>query len=213
MRIFKIDAVASYGFFDGQLHIGGGIRGAIFNAVDTSVGRTPPARHVRRRRAGRSALAPAEPAAAARGDGPLAGHRDHRCGAERDAQSRDRRPSGRPLLSSVGRRPPVGGRVGRGLPDRPASAQHPVDRRGRVSRARGRGDAPDASQAVGHDAASPRAAERERAPHPSARVSPSSRARSCSCRSRCSSRDRRRAPSESSRCSRRWSSVRARARA
>jgi hypothetical protein len=38
VRIFKVDAVASYGFFDGQLHIGGGIRGAIFNAVDTSAG-------------------------------------------------------------------------------------------------------------------------------------------------------------------------------
>jgi len=38
VRIFKIDAVASYGFFGGQLHLGGGIRGAIFNAVDTSSG-------------------------------------------------------------------------------------------------------------------------------------------------------------------------------
>ena len=38
VRIFKVDTVASYGFFHGQLHLGGGIRGAIFNAVDTSSG-------------------------------------------------------------------------------------------------------------------------------------------------------------------------------
>jgi hypothetical protein len=38
VRIFKVDAVASYGFFGGQLHIGGGVRGAVFNAVDTSSG-------------------------------------------------------------------------------------------------------------------------------------------------------------------------------
>jgi hypothetical protein len=38
VRIFKVDAVASYGFLNGQLHLGGGIRGAIFNAVDTSSG-------------------------------------------------------------------------------------------------------------------------------------------------------------------------------
>jgi hypothetical protein len=38
VRIFKVDAVASYGFLDDQLHIGGGIRGAVFNAVDTSTG-------------------------------------------------------------------------------------------------------------------------------------------------------------------------------
>lgn len=38
VRILKVDLVASYGFFDGQLHIGGGVRGAIFNAVDTSAG-------------------------------------------------------------------------------------------------------------------------------------------------------------------------------
>lgn len=38
VRIFKVDAVASYGFFGGQLHLGGGVRGAIFNAVDTSTG-------------------------------------------------------------------------------------------------------------------------------------------------------------------------------
>lgn len=36
IRIFKVDAVASYGFLDDQLHIGGGLRGAVFNAVDTS---------------------------------------------------------------------------------------------------------------------------------------------------------------------------------
>lgn len=36
VRIFKIDAVASYGFLGDQLHIGGGLRAAIFNAVDTS---------------------------------------------------------------------------------------------------------------------------------------------------------------------------------
>lgn len=36
IRIFKIDAVASYGFLDDQLHIGGGLRSAVFNAVDTS---------------------------------------------------------------------------------------------------------------------------------------------------------------------------------
>jgi hypothetical protein len=36
VRIFKIDAVTSYGFLDEQLHIGGGIRGAIFNAVDAT---------------------------------------------------------------------------------------------------------------------------------------------------------------------------------
>lgn len=38
VRVFKVDLVASYGFFDDQLHVGGGIRGAILNAVDTSVG-------------------------------------------------------------------------------------------------------------------------------------------------------------------------------
>ena len=38
VRIFKVDTVASYGFFHGQLHLGGGIRGAVFNAVDTSAG-------------------------------------------------------------------------------------------------------------------------------------------------------------------------------
>ncbi|MBX3192643.1 MAG: hypothetical protein KF819_37005 [Labilithrix sp.] len=36
-RIFKVDAVLSYGFLDQQLHVGGGLRGAIFTAVDTSV--------------------------------------------------------------------------------------------------------------------------------------------------------------------------------
>jgi hypothetical protein len=38
VRIFKIDAVASYGFFNDELHLGGGIRGAVFTAVDTSAG-------------------------------------------------------------------------------------------------------------------------------------------------------------------------------
>ncbi|MEA2751211.1 MAG: hypothetical protein QOI41_5354 [Myxococcales bacterium] len=38
VRIFKVDAVASYGFLDDQLHIGGGLRGAVFTAVDTSSG-------------------------------------------------------------------------------------------------------------------------------------------------------------------------------
>ncbi len=42
IRIFKVDAVASYGFLDDQLHIGGGLRGAVFNAVDTSTGQTGP---------------------------------------------------------------------------------------------------------------------------------------------------------------------------
>jgi hypothetical protein len=38
VRIFKIDAVVSYGFLDDELNVGGGLRGAIFNAVDTSTG-------------------------------------------------------------------------------------------------------------------------------------------------------------------------------
>ncbi len=38
VRLFKVDGVASYGFLRGQLHIGGGVRGAVFNAVDTSRG-------------------------------------------------------------------------------------------------------------------------------------------------------------------------------
>jgi hypothetical protein len=38
IRIFKVDLVASYGFFDDQLHLGGGLRGAVFTAVDTSGG-------------------------------------------------------------------------------------------------------------------------------------------------------------------------------
>jgi hypothetical protein len=38
IRVFKVDAVASYGFLDDQLHVGGGLRGAVFNAVDTSHG-------------------------------------------------------------------------------------------------------------------------------------------------------------------------------
>jgi hypothetical protein len=38
VRIFKVDAVASYGFFREQLHIGGGLRAAVFTAVDTSLG-------------------------------------------------------------------------------------------------------------------------------------------------------------------------------
>jgi hypothetical protein len=38
LRIFKVDLVASYGFFDDQLHLGGGARGAVFTAVDTSGG-------------------------------------------------------------------------------------------------------------------------------------------------------------------------------
>ena len=57
VRIFKFDAVASYGFLDDQLHVGGGVRGAVFNAVDTSHGREAPPRHVRHRCAGRRALA------------------------------------------------------------------------------------------------------------------------------------------------------------
>lgn len=36
VRVFKVDAVFSYAFFRDQLHVGAGIRGAIFNAVDTS---------------------------------------------------------------------------------------------------------------------------------------------------------------------------------
>jgi hypothetical protein len=36
VRIFKVDAIGSYGFLDEQLHIGGGVRGAIFNAVDAT---------------------------------------------------------------------------------------------------------------------------------------------------------------------------------
>ena len=36
VRVFKVDSVFSYGFFRDQLHVGGGLRGAIFNAVDTS---------------------------------------------------------------------------------------------------------------------------------------------------------------------------------
>ena len=36
IRVFKVDAVASYGFLDDQLHIGGGLRGAVFTAVNTS---------------------------------------------------------------------------------------------------------------------------------------------------------------------------------
>jgi hypothetical protein len=38
VRIFKVDAVASYGFLRDQLHIGGGLRGAVFTAVDTGSG-------------------------------------------------------------------------------------------------------------------------------------------------------------------------------
>jgi len=38
IRIFKVDAVVSYGFMDDQLHVGGGLRSAVFNAVDTSQG-------------------------------------------------------------------------------------------------------------------------------------------------------------------------------
>lgn len=38
VRLFKVDAVVSYGFFHDQLHVGGGARGAIFTAVDTSDG-------------------------------------------------------------------------------------------------------------------------------------------------------------------------------
>ncbi len=34
IRVFKIDAVASYGFFDDQLHLGGGLRGAFFTASE-----------------------------------------------------------------------------------------------------------------------------------------------------------------------------------
>lgn len=37
-RFFKIDTVVSHSLFRDQLHIGGGLRGAIFNAVDTSSG-------------------------------------------------------------------------------------------------------------------------------------------------------------------------------
>ena len=36
VRLFKVDLVASYGFLDDQLHIGGGLRGAIFTAVDST---------------------------------------------------------------------------------------------------------------------------------------------------------------------------------
>ncbi len=38
VRIFKVDAVASYGFLRDQVHVGGGLRGAVFTAVDTSAG-------------------------------------------------------------------------------------------------------------------------------------------------------------------------------
>ena len=38
VRIFKVDAVTSYGFYGDQLHVGGGVRGAVFTAVDTSSG-------------------------------------------------------------------------------------------------------------------------------------------------------------------------------
>lgn len=38
IRLFKVDLVASYGLLDDQLHIGGGLRGAVFTAVDTSSG-------------------------------------------------------------------------------------------------------------------------------------------------------------------------------
>jgi hypothetical protein len=38
IRVFKVDLVTSYGFFDDQLHLGGGLRGAVFTAVDTSSG-------------------------------------------------------------------------------------------------------------------------------------------------------------------------------
>lgn len=38
VRLFKVDAVGSYGFCRDQLHIGGGIRAAVFTAVDTSTG-------------------------------------------------------------------------------------------------------------------------------------------------------------------------------
>lgn len=36
LRLYRFDAVASYGFFDEQLHIGGGVRVASFDAVDTT---------------------------------------------------------------------------------------------------------------------------------------------------------------------------------
>jgi len=36
IRLFKIDLVGSYGFFDDQLHIGGGLRGAVFSTATTS---------------------------------------------------------------------------------------------------------------------------------------------------------------------------------
>jgi hypothetical protein len=36
VRIFKVDPVVSYGFFNDQLHVGGGVRSAVFTALDTS---------------------------------------------------------------------------------------------------------------------------------------------------------------------------------
>jgi hypothetical protein len=36
VRIYKVDLVASYGFFNDQLHVGGGVRGAVFTAVEPS---------------------------------------------------------------------------------------------------------------------------------------------------------------------------------
>ena len=36
LRLFKVDLVASYGFLNDQLHIGGGLRGAVFSAATTS---------------------------------------------------------------------------------------------------------------------------------------------------------------------------------
>ena len=105
------------------------------------VGETAPPRHVRRRRAGRRALASATICRSALGaHGPLAGHRQSIEAAPnvtRNADDRRSRQVGQ-LLPSDGRRPAVGGRVGRRRPDRPASAQHPVDRRGRARGPRSR---------------------------------------------------------------------------
>jgi hypothetical protein len=38
VRVFKVDGVVSHAFFDDQLHVGGGVRGAVFTAVDTGDG-------------------------------------------------------------------------------------------------------------------------------------------------------------------------------